>query len=84
MDYEFSHIIGTSDTFITDKKPYEEFIDLVDMESYALAKVCKYYGVNFRCFKYITDECDTNSPSDWKQNIEKAKIYFEKVMKKFV
>lgn len=84
---DFNHetyTAGTSDTFITNKKPFEDSADLVDMEAYALAKVCNEYGVKFKCFKYITDECDTNSPSDWKQNIEKAKIHFEEVMKKFV
>ena len=29
--------------------------DAVDMEAYAFAHVCAYYGVKFTCFKWITD-----------------------------
>ena len=45
--------ICTFDRFQT-KKP-EEFCHAVDMESYALAKVCRDLNVKFYCFKYITD-----------------------------
>jgi adenosylhomocysteine nucleosidase len=77
--------VGSSDSFITTKEPYKyDGIDLVDMESYALAKICRDSNIEFRCFKYITDECDTQSPSDWRENILKAKIHFEKVMEDFI
>ena len=33
-------------------------VDVVDMEAYALAKVCKLENINFRCFKFISDNAD--------------------------
>ena len=52
--------------------------DIVDMEAYAIAKVCKKYDVNFKCFKYISDKADENAASDWKENIKKEINYFRK------
>ena len=76
---------GTSDSFLTSKISLEQNnIDLVDMEAYALAKVCEQYMVKFKCFKYITDKCDTTSPIDWKENLKKAKPHFEQIMKRFI
>jgi adenosylhomocysteine nucleosidase len=71
---------GTSDTFITDSKDIKNIVDLVDMECYALAKVAKFENIQFDSYKYITDECNGESSNDWKENIKKAKIYYEKVM----
>ena len=44
---------GSGDNFV-DKK-IEMEVDVVDMEAYAIAKVCKKKGIKFRCFKYISD-----------------------------
>jgi adenosylhomocysteine nucleosidase len=71
---------GTSDTFNTDSKELKNIVDLVDMECYAFAKICKIENIHFESYKYITDECNSESSNDWKENIKKAKIYYEKVM----
>ena len=42
---------GSGDSFVN--KQIEMEVDLVDMEAYALAKVCKLEGLKFRCFKYV-------------------------------
>lgn len=77
--------IGSSDSFIVTKQPYkQDGIDLVDMESYALAKICRDLKLEFRCFKYVTDECDTDSPGDWQENLTKCKIHFEKIMEDLI
>ncbi len=39
--------------------------DLVDMESYSIAKVCKIFGFNFTAYKFVSD--DGNS-EEWKEN----------------
>jgi adenosylhomocysteine nucleosidase len=52
-------------------------VDLVDMEAYALAKVCKLEGIDFRCFKYITDNANDNAPSDWIDNCKKGAKLFD-------
>ena len=57
---------GSGDSFVTDKYKVGG-VDIVDMEAYALAKVCNELGVPFKCFKYISDEADENASRDWKE-----------------
>ena len=68
-------VCGTGDNFV-DGVPMESYIfggewkcDVVDMEAYALAKVCYHYKVPFISFKYITDNANETSPKDWKDNL---------------
>jgi adenosylhomocysteine nucleosidase len=63
-------ICGTGDSFVTlpERAPY----DLVDMEAFSLAKVCKLYGVGFACVKYITDGADAGAGSAWRENMQSA------------
>ena len=69
---------GSGDSFVKNK--IEMKTDLVDMEAYALAKVCKLEGINFRCFKYISDNADDNATSDWIENCKKgAKLFKIKI-----
>lgn len=46
--------------------------DLVDMEAYALAKVCRLEGARFACVKYITDNADDNAHKEWVRNVHRA------------
>jgi len=65
---------GSGDSFVN--KQIEMDLDLVDMEAYALAKVCKLENINFKCFKYISDNADENATSDWIENCKKgAKLF---------
>jgi adenosylhomocysteine nucleosidase len=66
---------GSGDSFVTGK--IEMNVDLVDMEAYALAKVCKLEDINFRCFKFISDSADTNSPKDWIENYKNGAKLFQ-------
>ena len=72
---------GTGDSFVDNKIDIE--VDLVDMESYALAKVCKLEGIEFRCFKYISDNADNNAQSDWLENCRKGAKLFQIRMSDF-
>jgi adenosylhomocysteine nucleosidase len=46
---------------------------VVDMEAYALAKVCRMEGVPFACVKYITDGArDETSANQWQQASQRA------------
>lgn len=49
----------------------------VDMEAYALAKVCEEKKIPFLCVKYITDVSEGNVYKDWKKNLTFAceKLY---------
>ena len=81
---DFSHIknpIGknltcyTGDSFATDLTPYD---DVVDMESYALAKTCRNLGKDFVSYKYISDD---GNADDWEKNCSKGVEEFKKVLK---
>ena len=63
-------ICGTGDRF--EVGPPELACDLVDMEAYAMAKVCKRYGVDFVSIKYITDGSDPDAHRDWRVNLQRA------------
>ena len=70
---------GSGDNFVN--KQIEMEIDLVDMEAYALAKVCKLESIKFRCFKYISDNADDSASVDWLENCKKgAKLFHTKIM----
>ena len=46
--------------------------DVVDMEAYALAKVCHVEGTAFACAKYISDGADHAAAADWQANLHRA------------
>ena len=67
---------GSGDNFVEDKTNY--YGEVVDMEAYALAKVCYLYDVPFISFKYITDGADGEANNDWEENVSKGIIKFKK------
>ena len=67
---------GTGDSFVEDKSQY--YGEVVDMEAYALAKVCTYYAVPFISFKYISDGADGDANNDWEENVGKGIVKFKK------
>jgi len=78
---EFNPIVrnalcGSGDSFVQD----ETIGDVVDMEAYALAKVCRSYDVPFISFKYITDKADENASKDWEENLADGIIKFKKIL----
>jgi adenosylhomocysteine nucleosidase len=50
--------------------------DALDMESYALAKVCWLEGMVFACAKYISDGADDSAAHDWHSNLHPASKAF--------
>ena len=68
-------VCGTGDKFATSTPEIE--CDIVDMESYAIAKTCMKQGVKFRSFKYISDKADENAADNWKKNVQSGKIEFK-------
>ena len=64
------YICATGDKFV--KNELELNCDIVDMEAYALAKVCKIKDIDFKCFKYISDYANEESSNDWKENCHKG------------
>ena len=58
---------GSGDNFVEDRTQY--YGEVVDMEAYALAKVCYTRDVPFISFKYITDGADEQAHEDWEANL---------------
>ena len=71
---------GTGDNFVNQKIDME--VDVVDMEAYAIAKVCKLEKIEFKCFKYISDNADKNANNDWKKNLISGAQAFSKFINK--
>lgn len=46
--------------------------NVVDMESYALAKICLLEDIPFACFKYITDSADAEAADSWSTRLAEA------------
>ena len=72
---ENGYSCGTGDSFVKEK--IEMDLDVVDMESYAIAKVCMIKKINFRCFKFISDNADNNVDNDWSENLKIAAKKFD-------
>ena len=71
------YVCGTGDNFVDNIEDEIEYVDVFDMEAYALAKVCSYYYVSFISFKYITDNADEHSVGDWEDNLGKGIVEFK-------
>ena len=56
-------VCGSGDSFATDGTM--RGWNVVDMEAYALAKVCAGQGVPFCCLKYISDGADSQAVTSW-------------------
>lgn len=63
-------VCGTGDAF--EIGPTKVACDLVDMEAYAIAKVCRHLKTDFMSIKYITDGSDHQAKDDWFKNLKPA------------
>jgi adenosylhomocysteine nucleosidase len=57
---------SSGDNFV--QAPPELESDIVDMESYGIAKVCRHFNKPFICYKYVTDFADENAANEWESN----------------
>jgi len=63
-------VCGSGDRFETGKPIVA--CDVIDMEAYALAKVCHLEGAAFAAAKFVTDGADGNAGVDWQENLPHA------------
>jgi adenosylhomocysteine nucleosidase len=70
----FTHLpqltCSTADSFATHRHALDG--DVVDMEAFALARVCVAERVDFACAKYITDGADSESAAHWTAALDAA------------
>jgi adenosylhomocysteine nucleosidase len=67
-------VCGTGDRFETGALGLA--CDVIDMEAYALAKVCLQLDVPFACAKYISDGADATAANDWQASLPRAAAAF--------
>lgn len=53
--------------------------EVIDMEAFALAKVCRLESIPFACAKYISDGADHNAASDWQTSLRHAASEFRRL-----
>ena len=73
---------GTGDSFVTQTPKLKT--DLVDMEAYAIAKICYLKDIKFKCYKYISDNADEGANNDWIKNVSIGKKLFIERMRNLV
>ena len=63
-------VCGSGDSFATTEIAVD--CAVIDMEAYALAKVCWHENARFACVKYVTDGADHTAADDWQRNVHVA------------
>jgi adenosylhomocysteine nucleosidase len=78
FDPVFAHLpaalCGSGDSFAMAEIAVD--CEVLDMEAYALAKVCWHEEARFGCVKYVTDGADTSAAEDWQRNVHRAAEQF--------
>lgn len=68
IEFGEGYTCSTGDDFVMDSN-LEIPADVVEMEAYAIAKACKLAGVDFRCYKYVSDGANEDSARDWAESV---------------
>lgn len=73
--------VSTGDDFVTEGN--SPGADVVDMEAFAEALVCRKFGIPFVSVKYVTDIIGQNSTQQWTEKLQAARaglaLHFEKI-----
>lgn len=83
-------ICRTQDQFVDDIESLDMLqyllegnkFNIVDMEAYALAKVCAYMNVDFVCYKFVSDDANGEASDDWEENISKGEPLFYDILER--
>lgn len=69
---------ATGDSFVTSSDPWllEQGVDLVDMELFAIARVCQRAHLPWRSFKFVTDEAGAAAADDWRIRVGDGEAMF--------
>jgi adenosylhomocysteine nucleosidase len=67
-------LCGSGDSFVITACAHD--CDVLDMEAYALAKVCLFERCTFNAVKYVTDGADDAASQDWQSNVHRAAQQF--------
>jgi len=67
---------STGDNFVTNSN-LEIPADVVDMEAYAIAKICWKHKILFSCYKFVSDQADENAYRDWYEMMSAGQSYYK-------
>jgi len=69
---------GTGDSFVTAHDPWldAQSVDVVDMELFAIAAAAYEHQISWQSYKYITDDANENSASDWQAKVHHGQDLF--------
>jgi adenosylhomocysteine nucleosidase len=73
---------STADSFATHLHAVSG--DVVDMEAFALARVCYHERARFACVKFVTDGADGDSAAHWEAALDAAAQAFESVYRELL
>jgi adenosylhomocysteine nucleosidase len=76
-----SGICGSGDSFVVNACAQD--CDVLDMEAYALAKVCRLEGCTFNAVKFVSDGADHAAAQNWQQNLRMAAERFVTLYEQF-
>ena len=75
-------VMISQDRFLVSNPYYFKYPKIAcDMESYAVAYVCKRFGMKFECIKIVSDIVGSNSTDDFLDNCKKYAPKLHKVLK---
>ena len=74
--------LGTGDSFVMEHDPWFDYanVDLVDMEAYAIGKAANSMGIDFECYKYVSDFADEDAAETWQQNVANGATMFMEML----
>lgn len=67
---------SSGDDFVIDPA-LELACDLVDMEAYAIAKVCWMRQVRFECYKWVSDRANESASTDWRESVSSGQHHYQ-------
>lgn len=85
-----SYTCRTQDQFVDDVDALDlltytmqgKDFNCVDMEAYALAKVCAFMERDFICYKYISDDANSKADDEWTTNVANGEPAFYDLLQK--
>ena len=73
-------VCASGDMFITEPEKLRLPCDIVDMESYSVARVAKTQGLDVEIWKYISDSANESAGSDWQESVHTGEEYYIDVL----
>jgi len=75
------HTCATGDMHVTERHKMRMDCDMVDMESYSIAKACLLTETKCEIYKYISDQADENAGVTWQEQVAAGENFYMNVLK---